>query len=95
MSATQFVLEEISVDDVTALDLREEITKATTPVEAYHIVRIKPDGYRDSVPGVMLWFPNDGRAGIEWGGDADWTDAVDPQDAAERYFGIDRKEMCN
>ena len=90
---TQFVVERIEVDAVSAIDLREELAKADKPVEAYQITRLNSDGFRDCVPAHMIWFPDAGRAGIEWGADASWTDAHDPQDAAERYFGVGGKEM--
>jgi hypothetical protein len=41
----------------------------------------------------ILWYPEILRAGICWGGVTDWTDADSPDDAYERYFGIDGKEM--
>ncbi len=43
----------------------------------------------------VLYFPTCGRAGVVHGGDAAWTDADSVQDAIERYFGDDDKEMSN
>lgn len=42
---------------------------------------------------AVLYLPASGRAGVAWGAGADWTDADDAQDALERYFGVDGKEM--
>lgn len=44
---------------------------------------------------IILYLPYCGRAGIAWGADASWTDCNSAQDALERYFGINGKEICN
>lgn len=41
----------------------------------------------------VLYLPDWQRGGIAWGADATWTDADSADDALERFFGVDGKEM--
>lgn len=41
----------------------------------------------------VLYLPEVARGGIAWGADAVWTDADSADDALERFFGVDGKEM--
>ena len=34
----------------------------------------------------ILWLPSSKRAGISYGADGGWTDAISVQDALERFF---------
>lgn len=89
-------LESIELAEVTAIDL-SKIAADEGGYEAFHVVPIRTDGLRgrNETQVVMIWHPQALRAGIAWGADADWTDAASAQDAAERFFGIGGKEMCN
>jgi hypothetical protein len=44
---------------------------------------------------AVVYFDHAGRAGVAWGGGPDWTDAESAEDALERYFGVNGKEMVN
>jgi hypothetical protein len=95
MKVASIVVERVDMDRITACDLLAEVAEAESGYEAYHITPIKPDGYRESTCAQMIWHAEAGRAGIEYGANAQWTDASSPKDAAERFFGIDGKEMHN
>ena len=41
----------------------------------------------------ILYMPSEHRAGIAYGGPAEWTDADSIEDALDRYFGVDGKEI--
>jgi hypothetical protein len=84
----EVIIETCGLDAITALDLRDEIEQArlnAAPIEAYCLTELDAEGFRKSVTGSMLWYPALGRAGIEWGSDAQWTDASSPEDALCRY----------
>ena len=87
-------VEATDLDKISAIDLRK-IAATEGGYEAYILTPVGADGYRQSVAAQMIWHAEAGRAGIAWGADADWTDAQSPEDAAERFFGINDKEMCN
>ena len=69
-------------DSLTALDLNEEIRRADADGEPYetYILRLH-DGGTEQSDAQLLYFPGAGRAGIAWGGDADWMDADSPDEA--------------
>ncbi len=79
---------------ITACDLRR-ILADETGYASYLLIPIGEDGYRQPVAAQMIWHAESGRAGIEFGADASWTDATSPEDAAERFFGINGKQMSN
>jgi hypothetical protein len=79
------------VEAISHLDLRREAATLTGLGEEWEVWRT----YNHNEQNVeVLWVPGAGRAGVAWGGNADWTDADDPQDALERYFRINGQEMC-
>jgi hypothetical protein len=74
-----YSIEICTVEDLTALDLRRY---AGTPAEA---ARVTVEGQVQRLD--VLYVPEDGRAGIADGADADWTDANSLEDAVQRYLG--------
>ena len=70
--------------DITACDLAAEIMAAGDGVMIETYLLLPGDGL--TAAGQMLWLQDAGRAGIAWGADAIWTDAVSPDDALRRYF---------
>ena len=78
------------VDDIGPLDLRAEATHLTAAGEPWECWVA---GKYNEEAITVLYVPAVGRAGIAWGADAQWTDATSVQDALERYFGDDCKEM--
>ncbi len=81
--------------------VEERITSTTLKRLAYDYLSI---GHRDAIlwhatafnqeKVEVLFLPKHSRAGVVHGGVGDWTNASSPQDALERYFGVDGKEMC-
>jgi hypothetical protein len=49
----------------------------------------------DAAAVEVVYLPDDGRAGVDRGGGASWTDAGDPDDALERYLGLNGKGMAS
>ena len=85
---SEIIIEPCAADRITAIDLCEEIATAnesTGPVETYRLIELGAYGYRKSVTGSMIWFPAIFRAAIEWGANADWTDATSPKDAVQLW----------
>lgn len=91
---TSVAIEQVEMDRITAVDLNK-IAAKEGGYTAYRLTPIGTDGFRQSVAAQMIWHEEAGRAGIAWGADGSWTDASSPEDAAERFFGIDDKEMSN
>lgn len=81
---------------LSALDLLSEaaeyLLSDATDEDELEVI-IASDWGRAAVLGV--YYPAIGRAGIAWGGNAQWTDADSALDAIERYFGVDGKEISN
>jgi hypothetical protein len=79
---------------IGALDLREEAKNAFLREDETEVHYLVATAYNSEAVQV-LYCPRSGRAGVGWGADAVWTDADSAEDALERYFGVDGKEMCN
>lgn len=79
-------------EDGGPIDLQDEARQLTKQSTAWEIWLA---GAYNQESIYILCVPAEQRAGIAWGGDADWTDADGPTDALERYFGVGDKEMCN
>jgi hypothetical protein len=77
------------VEKLSALDLIAEASTLNTPYEMWRYGAYNAEAIE------ILWVPSVGRAGIAWGADAQWTDADSVEDAVQRFFGVDDKEMCN
>jgi hypothetical protein len=92
-SATVRRYDDGDVDEMVlgSLDLRREVAGLDAAGRAWELWRA---GKYNSEGVDVLWVPDADRAGVVWGAGADWTDAASPQDALERYFGVDGKEMC-
>jgi len=72
----------LKVEELSACDLRVEATDHAD-AEMW-----RTDWYNaDQVE--ILWLPSSKRAGISWGSDSVWTDAISVQDALERFFNDD------
>lgn len=83
------------VQSVSYIDLAEETEKATVngeTVELFRVEIVNEDGYVDPVAGAMAWFPASGRAGLAWGGDADWVDATSPENAIANFAAAEQIE---
>lgn len=91
---TDYSLQFIDLGNVSAIDL-SQIIENERGYDAYRVYPIGEDGYRQSVSAQMIYNAEAGRAGIAWGGNSMWTDCSSPEDAAERFFEINDKEMCN
>ena len=93
-----FRLEGIPASSLSAIDLKETVVAAKdadVDVEAYRFsFHYGPDHERLAT-GEMLYIPKWFRAGIYTGADSDWTDCDTALDAAERYLGLNGKEMDN
>ena len=89
-------MDQITQDDFEAhgADLAKafDVSEAELDSGAWELWRA--DAYNQPALHV-LWFPDAGRAGIIHGGNPVWTDADSVQDALERYFGDEEKEICN
>ncbi len=80
------------IEDITPIDLRAEAQQCETdnePWEAWTAGAYNSEGI------TILWIPGAQRAGLAWGADAQWTDADSVEDALQRFFGVDDKEMIN
>jgi len=85
----KFDLIPISLDEVTAGDLREEIdglpAESRAETMAYRIRMFDASGYEDvNAGGTVVWFGMAARAGVCWNADTEWTDADDAADAVRR-----------
>lgn len=69
-----------------------EDARANGETVEFFRVEILEDGYLDSVAGAMAWFPDAGRAGLAWGGDATWVDATSPENAIENFAATEQVE---
>ena len=87
-----YKLREIAIEAVSASDLRDEAI-SFGDCRAYVVTIYGDDGPRAEAVDLVM-FGTD-RAGIAWGGDAVWTDCASPEDAIERYLGIDDKAMID
>lgn len=83
-------LEEASM----APDLRMEVQDLRRRRERFEFYagRVWKDGKQVGEMLELLWAPGIQRAGIGWGGNADWTDAESPNDAMRRYFAGEMAE---
>lgn len=89
MTTATYQTQQISTDDLTALDLRRELDGERDPMsgepEAYRVREVGSDGHIKSAPiGEVLWFPAIGRGGVSWGGDSVWSDASSVDDLLRR-----------
>ena len=95
MEAT-YKLYKIDIKEIGSIDLQEEINASPeADWEAYTFCEYNAEGVENQVRGEILYSPSLGRAGIAYGGDASWTDCVNEDDAMQRFFQINQKEMRN
>jgi hypothetical protein len=80
-----YSIETCSVDDLTALDLRRDAANIMREGEPVEAALVTVEGQAE--PLNVLYCPEDGRAGIADGADAEWTDASSVEDAVQRYLG--------
>lgn len=76
-----YSIETCQVSDLTALDLRHELTHCSDPVEA---ARVTVEGQTQRLE--VLYCPEFDRGGIATGDVADWTTAHSLEQAVERYL---------
>lgn len=78
----------IPLEQVSASDLRAEIEtcrRMDEPCEAYRIRLIGASGYEQAASTAeVLYLPDVGRGGVDWGGGAGWTDADTPEEVVWR-----------
>ena len=94
---TEYKMYQIDLADVSSFDLQKEIADNPdiTDWQAFSFYEYDDQEYEKSVSGTCLYSKTIGRAGIEYGADAAWTDCDDEDDAMDRYFENDGKEMQN
>jgi len=81
-------MDTINTEDLSATDLRQECEVADaagdTGIHCYELIRL--DMYGSVVATAqMVYFADYGRAGIAWGGDAQWTDCSSAEEAVRRW----------
>ena len=72
----------IDLDDLTALDLREELLRDLPSAFAFRIDFVKNGAFGNQPHAEALFVPGRGRVGISYGGDAQWADIL-PEDTGE------------
>lgn len=80
---SEWALESINLEDVSATDLRREGYEAEQEGSDYAAYRLWH--YPTQRVGYLVFFPEAGRAGIADGGDAVWTDAKNAEEALSRW----------
>ncbi len=83
----------VSMADVDEIGSRDLRGAAEEHLSAHPVVEHLLAGAFNAEGVEVVWFPESGRAGVAWGGGADWTDASSADDALRRYFGVDGAEM--
>jgi hypothetical protein len=79
-------IRQVSIDSLSATDLRAQALADDEPCEAYRVELV------DQAQAIeVLLFPGALRAGISWGSNADWTDVscagvIGVMEAVRRYF---------
>lgn len=81
----------VHVAALSSISLTKEMATLDAQGVAYEAYRMLPEGTSEWLE--ILYVPSIDRAGLAWGADAQWTDAESPEDAVERFFGINDKEM--
>jgi hypothetical protein len=89
--ASRYIIENHN-GEMRSCDLADETKTTSYECIPYTLVHLDDRGYRETVTGEMLWFPAIGRAGIAWGGGANWTDADSPEDALQRWVSGEMRE---
>jgi len=84
MTTTHYRYETIQTSDLRATDLREEAADLMARGAAVEAARVFFEGQAEAAE--VLYIPEAGRAGLVWGGDAEWTDASSIEDAVQRYL---------
>jgi hypothetical protein len=82
VSARLHSIAPVSVDSLTALDLRDEAATAAAldlSCDAYRALAAKADGTPEAEALEVLVVRHSGRIGIAWGGDAKWADIGDDE----------------
>ena len=83
----QWRMDEIEIGDLTSTDLQQEVEIADGVLHAYRVT-IWDDVGIEQLTGTVdaLWVPEAGRMGIAWGADAEWVDALDPEEGMRRWI---------
>jgi hypothetical protein len=76
--------ENASYKQASHLDLCDQLQPEHAAGDEAYIVSVEPTG--NEPPIRLLWSPANGRAGLSWNADAEWTDAKSPQDAVRRFL---------
>ena len=77
-------VEPVERDYITATDLNRTLNDdADGGWSSYSV--LMHDGGTEESSAQMIYTDSWGRAGIVWGGDADWFDADSPEQAAQRW----------
>lgn len=77
-------------ESLSSCDLAEEYDAGAFPYEIYTVqVVYEGSDYLDGGERIeILWNPEVGSAGITWGADAQYFDAVTVEDAVEQFLGL-------
>jgi len=84
---------EVSQDDISAIDLREE--NPLSAIYAHVSIKLECKEFFEETGPEILYYPDERRAGISWGADAEWTDAHSIENAIERFFNLNGWAMRN
>ena len=82
---TEAALIPISLDELNAIDLREEVATLAETDPHWTCTAFRVVSPQIAEVGNLLYV-SCGRAGIAWGADAAWTDCIDEEDALRRYL---------
>ena len=83
----QWRMDEIEIDGLTSTDLQHEAALADGVLHAYRVTIWDEEGIEPLTETAdALWVPDTGRMGIAWGADAEWVDALDPEDGMRRWM---------
>ncbi len=89
-------LTETDLDQIVPCDMRREVEDNPGTRYEYYTGQVFNEDGNAYAEGIrVLYLPQEGRAGVCWGGDSRWTDCESAEDAVDRFFGNDGKEMCN
>ena len=76
MTNATYIAEEITPEEVSAIDIQYEIgANPDLLVKLYRLV------YGGGQRGDLAYWPDTGRAAVMLGGDSVWVDATSPEDA--------------
>ena len=76
---------------LSAIDVKQSAARVPDYRRDAYIIHLH-DGSTEESRAEMIFFPDTGRAGIAWGGDADWFDADSAEEAAELWVSSEWRD---